>query len=110
MVTSFKYLGQVISANDDDWTEAVRNLDWAKKLWRRMLHILRKEGATPRVYGFFFKAVKQAVLILVKETSVFNPRTGKDLEGFQTQMERRVTGKFPHRTTDRKWNFTWRRR
>ena len=62
----------------------VRNLDRAKTLWRRILHILSKEGATPRVYGFFFKAVKYAVLILGGETWVFTPRMGKALWGFQT--------------------------
>ena len=55
MVTSFKYLGRMISATDNEWPEVARNLDWAKTLWRRMLYILSKEGATPWVSNLFFK-------------------------------------------------------
>ena len=53
MATSFKYLGRVISATGDEWPEVVRNLAWAKTVWRRMSRILRREGATPQVSGFF---------------------------------------------------------
>ena len=34
-----------------------------KTVWRRISRILSREGATPRVSGFFFKDVIQAVLI-----------------------------------------------
>ena len=70
-----------------------------------MLHILSKEGATPRVSGFFFKGDKKAVLILGGETGVFTPRMGKALGGFQTQMAIRLTVKLPHRTTDGTWKY-----
>ena len=103
MVTSFKYLGWVILATDNDWPEVVRNLERAKKLWRRMLHILSKEGATHWVSGLFFKGLKQAVLILVGETWVFTPRMGKALGFFHTHVERRRTGKLPYITTHRTW-------
>ena len=42
MVTSFKYLGQVISAVDDDWPAAVKNLAWARKVWSRISRILSR--------------------------------------------------------------------
>ena len=63
MVNSFKYLGRVISATDNNWLAVVRNLDWVKTVWRRMSRILSREGATPRVSGLFFKSVIQAVLL-----------------------------------------------
>ena len=72
----------------------------AKKVWRRMLHILSRERATPRVYGFFFKAVIQAVLLFGADTWVVNPCMGAELGDFQTQVERWLTGKLPWRTTD----------
>ena len=53
MVTSFKYLGWVISATDDDCPSVVRNLARAKAVWRTMLHIIIREGATPWVSGLF---------------------------------------------------------
>ena len=79
MVTSFKYLGQVISETDDNWPTVVRNLARVKTVWRRMSHILSSEGATPRVYGFFFKSVIQAILLFGAETWVVTPHMGKAL-------------------------------
>ena len=40
MVTYFRYLGQVISAADDDWPAVVKNLFWARAVWKRMMIIL----------------------------------------------------------------------
>ena len=101
MVTSFIYLGQVISVTDDDWKEVVRNLAQEKTVWRRISWILSREGATPRVSDFFLKAVIQAVLLFGAETLVVTPHMGTALGGFQTQVERRLTGQLPRRTTDR---------
>ena len=63
MLTSFNYLGRVISEADNDWTVVVSNLSWEKKVWRRMLRIISREGVAPQVSGVFFKAVIQAVLL-----------------------------------------------
>ena len=95
MVTSFKYLGRVISATDDDWPEVMKKLARAKTVWIRMLRILIREGATPWVSGLFFKDVIQAVLLFGAETWVVTPRMGKDLGGFQTQVSIRLTGTAP---------------
>ena len=73
MVTSFKYLGRVISAADDDCTVVVRNLAQAQVLWQRLMKILSREGAAPRVSGFFFKAMVQLVLLFGAETWVVTP-------------------------------------
>ena len=69
MVTSFLYLGRVISAAVDDYClAAVRNLYRTRLVWNRMTIILSREGAEPRVSGFFCKSVVQAVLIFQLET------------------------------------------
>ena len=103
MVTSFKYLGRVILETDNDCPEVVRNLARANTVWIRMLCIFSRDGATPRVSGFFLNAVIQAVLLFEEETWVVTPRMGKVLWGFQTQVARRLTGKLPRRTTDGTW-------
>ena len=68
--------------------------------------ILSREGETPRVSGFFFKAMIQAVLLFGAETWVVTPCMGKALGGFQTQVERRLTGQIPWRTPDGTWKYT----
>ena len=97
MVTSFKYLGRVISA-----VENVKNLSRERKVWSRMSRFLSREGAVPRLFGFFFKAVIQAVLIFGAETWEVTPHRGKALMGFQTQVARRLTGWLPQRTRYRR--------
>ena len=64
MVTLFQYLGQVISAADDDWPALVRNFSRAREVWNRMAIVLSREGAEPRLSRFFFKAVVKAVFLL----------------------------------------------
>ena len=68
MVTSFKYLEQVISAVDDDWMAVFRNLAKTRAMWRRMTRSFIREGVAPRVSDFLFKAVVQSVLLLGAET------------------------------------------
>ena len=106
MVTSFKYLVQVISETDNYWSAVVRNLDQATNFWSRMSCILSREGAAPQVSGFFFKVVIQVVLIFGSDTWVVTPCMGKALGGVQTQVMRRLKGKLPLRTTDGKWRYT----
>ena len=106
MVTSFRYLGKVILAADDDWPAVVKNLSRARAIWRRMTLILSRVGAVPRVSGFFFKAVVQAVLIFGSETWVVNPCKVKALGGSQDQVARRLTGKLPRRTLYGKCTYT----
>ena len=81
MTTSFRYLGRVISAADNDWPEVVRNLAKAQAVWKRVTRILSREGARPQVSGFFFKDVVQSVLLFGAETWVVNPRMGRVLGG-----------------------------
>ena len=69
---------------EDDWPAVVRNLAQAKKVWSRMLRILRREGAAPLVSGLFLKAAIQAVLIFGADTWVVTHHMGKALGGFHT--------------------------
>ena len=52
-VTVFKYLGEVMTAVDDDWPAVVVNLWKSRKSWGRLLRILSQEGADPKVLGHF---------------------------------------------------------
>ena len=56
-VTAFKYLVQVMTSGDDDWPAVVGNRQKARKSWGQLLRILSREGADPKVLGYFFKAV-----------------------------------------------------
>ena len=77
MLTSFKYLGIVLSAADDDWPEVVRNLVKALTVWQSISRILSREGSTLRVSGFFFKSVVQSGLLFSEDNWVVTPPHGK---------------------------------
>ena len=81
MVTSFKYLGQVIMVEGKEWTEVVNKFSRARKVWSRMSLILSREGVAPRVSILFFTAVVQALLIFTAETYVVTPLIGKAMGG-----------------------------
>ena len=104
--TSFKYLGQVILAADNDWLAVMNNLSWARKVWSRIPGIISREGAAQRVSRFFFKSVVQAVLIFGADTWLVTPRMGKALGGFWNQTARRLKGHLPRRTPYRRWRYT----
>ena len=82
MMNSFRYLGLVISAADEECLKVVRNLSWAKAVWKRMTRILSREGAEPRVSVFFFKSVVQSVFLFGSEIWVVTPHMGRVLGFF----------------------------
>ena len=53
MVPSFKYLGRILTAGDDDWPAVAGNLGKAQKSWGQLKLILSREGADKRVSGIF---------------------------------------------------------
>ena len=103
MVTSFRYLGRVILESDDEWPAVVKNLSRARDVWRRMTRILSRDGLALRVSGFFFKDVVQAVLLFGSDTWLVTPCIGKSMGGVHAQVAKRLMGRLPWRTLDRKW-------
>ena len=96
-VSTFKYLGQLMTTGDDNWPSVAGNLVKARKSWGHQSRILSREWADKRVLGNFFKAVVQAVLMFGAETGVLTPRIERALERFQHGSARRITGRQPQR-------------
>ena len=102
---TFKYLGRLMTAGDDDWPEVVGNLVKPQNSWGRLLPILSREGADKRVSGKYFKAVVQAVILFGAETLVLAPRIERALESFMHRAARRITGKQPQRGGYGQWTY-----
>ena len=98
-------MGRVLLAVYNDWSEMMRNMTKARAVWQKMLMILIREGARPRVSGFLFKAIVQSVLLFRGETWVVTPRMGWVLGGFQYQVARKLTGWIPHQGLDGRWEY-----
>ena len=79
-------MGRVITAGDDNWLVVAGNLQKARKSWGRILRILSREGADPKISGHFYKAVVSAVLLFGEEKWVLTPRMDRDLSSFQHRV------------------------
>ena len=104
-VPRFTYLGRVMTAGEDDWPAVAGNLEKARRSWGRLQRILRREGATPRISGYFFKAVVQQVLQFGAETWVVAPKMERALSGFLHGAARRLTGRQARRAKNGEWYY-----
>ena len=102
-VSAFKYMGRVLKADNYDWQAVVGNLGKERRSWGRLSWVLGREGADPKVSRTFYTAVAQAVLLFGVETWVLTPRMEKALDGFQSRVDRRITGRQLRRRKDESW-------
>ena len=58
------------------------------------------------MYGLFFKAVVQLVLLFGLETWLVTPCMGRVLGWFRNQVVWRLTGRLPRGETGGKWEYT----
>ena len=56
-VSSFKFLGQVLSESDDNWLVVIQNFWRARQKWAG------QEGANERTLGMFYTVVVPVVLL-----------------------------------------------
>jgi len=89
-VEVFKYLGRLMSMDDNDIQAVRSNMRKARKVWGRLSRLLRMDNASPRVCGMFYKATIQAVLLFGSETWNLTPSAMKQLEGFHKKAAWRM--------------------
>jgi len=85
-VEVFRYLGCLLSQDDDDIQAMRSQLCKAHGTWARIGQVLRRENAPPRVSTKFYKAIKQSVLLYGSETWVLSPAAMARLEGFHIRV------------------------
>ena len=105
MVYSFKYLGQVLAVEYDDWPAVVRNLQHARQKWARLNRILSREGADARTSGHIYLAVVQSVMLYGSESWVLTLCMKRVLGRFHHRVARRLTGRQPRRGREGGWVY-----
>ena len=100
-VTSFKYLGQVLAAEDDKYPAVVRNLWRARQKWVRLTRILSREGVDARTLGQIYLAVAQLIMLYGSKTWVPTSCVDRLLGVFHHRVDRRLTRKQQRRVQDR---------
>ena len=102
-VKKFRYLGQLLTATDDDWPAVVGNIRKARRSWVRLDEVLGREGAYSKVSRTFYIAVKQQVLLFGAEMWVWMEKVEKALDAFQGRVARKLMGRQPRRGRDEEW-------
>ena len=91
--TQFKYLGRVLDQRDDDNPAIDRQLARAKAKWARVGKVLSVQTTDPRVRGYFYKAILQAILLYGSESWVISEFKLKQLRSFHHRVARYITGR-----------------
>jgi hypothetical protein len=92
-VSEFKYLGRILEETDDDERAANRQLARARARWSRIARILTIDGASPRVMGYFYKAIIQIVLLYGSESWTLTGRMIGRLRSFHHRVAGYITGR-----------------
>ena len=67
-VLEFRYLRRLLTAIDDDWPAVAGNIRKSQVSWGRLVRVLGREGADPKVSRSFYTAVTHQVLLFRAET------------------------------------------
>ena len=102
-VPSFKYLGRIMTAGDDNWPAVAGNLVKARKSWVQLTRILSREGADKRISGTFFKVVVQQVLLFGAKMWLLTPQIERALDSFMHGSAQRIAGIQSRIGWDGKW-------
>ena len=94
-ITSFRYLGRVLSAADNNWSAVVSNLQKARRKWAQLMRVLRRDGEDARNSGQIYLEMVHLVLLYGSETWVTKPCIERVLSGFHHRVDRRLTGRQP---------------
>ena len=81
---------RVLTAVYDNWAAVISNLMKLQKRWVKFSCILGKEVANVQVYGLFYKAMVQSVLIYRSEMWVLMPRMVRTLGNFHHRVARNL--------------------
>ena len=105
-VSSFKYLGRVMLASDDDWPAVEQNLRREQQKWERLTRVLEREGVDAWTSGRIYMVVVQAVLLYGSQMWVMTPCIGRVWGGFCHRVARRLKGWQSWRRIDRRLLYT----
>ena len=90
-VTSFNYLGHLLSCFGDDWNALHKNLDKVHLCWTLISHVLACKRASPQVSALFYKVAVQAVMFYSCEMWLITSHMFDVLESFHHHVARRLT-------------------
>jgi hypothetical protein len=87
-VEEFKYLGRIVTDDDNDDKAVDANLEKARKKWGQVGKFLRSNDANPKLMATFYKAIVQAVLLYGSESWAISTNKMRELNAFHNRCAR----------------------
>ena len=104
-VREFRYLGRILTEDDDDTINIVEQLRRARQKWNSIAKILKREGANAKTMAKFYMAVVQAVLLYGAESWTITTRNWTKLQSFHRRAMRYMTGQHIRQDSDGTWTY-----
>lgn len=105
-VSKFKYLGRIITNDDNDLPAVDYNLCKARATWGRIGKIIkRKTNSNPKVLAIFYKVIIQSILLYGSESWVINNIMIERLNAFHRRCARFITGRHIRMLDDSTWVY-----
>jgi hypothetical protein len=96
MVKEFKYLGQIVTQDDNDETAVKRNIVRAREKWVSMRRFLIVDDVDPKTMSVFYRTVVLSVLLYGSESWVLTTDMMRQLRSFHRRCCRGITRDFIH--------------
>ncbi len=105
-VDVFKYLGHLMSQDDDDIQAIRAQIRKARSSWACIGQVLWSEKVSPFDAARFYQAIIQAILLYGSESWVISPTAMAQLEGFHICAAYRLAKtNRPKRGSNREWIY-----
>ena len=75
LVCQFKYLGRIVSYDENDTPTIRRNIKKAQRQWGQFRKVLEQDSVPARVAGMYYQAVIASVLLYGSKSWVVLPST-----------------------------------
>ena len=102
-VRYFRYLGRILSEDDDDTKCIESNLARARKQWNCISRILKQEGASASCMAKFYITVVQAVLLYGADSWTISRRNERKLVSFHRRAVRYLTNTHINKLENGEW-------
>ena len=102
-VREFRYLGRILTEDDDDSKNIIEQLARARQKWNSRAKILKREGANARTMAKFYMAVVQAVLLYGAESWTITKKNWMRLRSFHRGATRYMTSQHIRKNEDGTW-------
>jgi hypothetical protein len=96
MVNEFKYLGRIVTQDDNDETAVKRNIVRAREKWASMRRFLIVDDLDPKTISVFYRTVVLSVLLYGSESWVLTTDKMRQLRSFHRRCCRGITRDFIH--------------